>query len=981
MLYPLVFQPIFKERPWGGRELAALYQKPLPPDVRIGESWEISDRPGDASVIANGPLAGKDLRWLMEHHAADLLGAAPPVNGRFPLLVKLLDAREVLSVQVHPPARVAERLGGEPKTELWYVAQAQPGARLFAGLRRGATRSQMIRKAGEGTLEDCLHSIPVQAGSAVFVPSGRLHALGAGVVIFEIQQNSDTTYRVFDWNRTDERGQPRELHFDKALECIDFDDIEPGLVESRVEQRGTARLRSLAENPLFEVAEVQAPAGFSDEISPADYPRIVAVVGGKVTLNDPASGVDTVLTPGTVALLPACLGAVSLTVNEETTFLFAAAGYERVADARPLTEAEEAAAPAPAWKYYARHRRRTPSERLPGQLPSSHQVKKELARKFRYMPFLKLLVLSFWFRLVVLGFVGLVVFFSLFLPKIWRTTPRDFAPEVKISGLDKVQSLMLQRTARRAQAARQYDRALYAWGSAIANDMADLRAVRGFLGCIAEQEPPPRQRITAAAQYSFWLLRLGGTNVADLELTTRVFEGYQLHDLVTQVLEPFKETLTADLAPRYAKALFFSGKFDEFGRRWPLLSAEARSRPDLALIHDAYELGWRQPANAAEIRRRLEQLGQGVGPLHDMANRLLLQVANHLSDPDGYSRVLGQLQRDQADTGVDHATYWRLLRSVGRLEEARFLAELYTIPPRSARELVVLAGTHDLLGLSAKALGLFQQHAVEFGYAAEVWLAYAEIVNREGNWDELNAVTVRMRENLRLREEQEGFIDYLEGWSFLKRGVTNQAEALFIRASTKSFGYDWQAIAAALNMAKAGFPNEAREVLAKVTPSESLRNAYWEASFETAWALKDEGLMLVTVEAAFAANPQQAVWAGRRTATLLVTRQQPEEAIRLSMLLRAQFPDSLGVQINHAFALIYNRRLEEAGELLASLADRPMSPDEAHSYALARFELLLLRDRPDLARVVLRQVDRSRLFPTQARWLQEQMKKIEPVKG
>jgi hypothetical protein len=608
-------------------------------------------------------------------------------------------------------------------------------------------------------------------------------------------------------------------------------------------------------------------------------------------------------------------------------------------------------------------------------------VKKELARKFRYMPFLKLLLLNLWFRVVVLGFIVLAGSIGLVLPKVWRTTPRDFTPEVKISALDKAQCLMLQRSARRAQAAGQFDRALYAWGTAIANDLADLRAVRGFLGCIAAQEPPPRKQITAAAQYSSWLLRLGRTNTADLALTTRVFEAYDLHDLVAQVLQPFKDNLTGDLAPRYAKALFFTGKFEEFGQRWPTLGAEARARPDLALVHDAYELGWRQPADAAEIRQRLEQTGQGVGPLHDLANRLLLQVANHLSDPDGYARVLGQLQRDQADSGTDHAGYWRLLRSLGRVEEARFLAELYTNPPRSARELVTLASSYDQLGLAGKALGLFQQHAAEFGYAPEVWLAYAEIVNREGNWDELNAVTVRMRQNTRLLEEQEGFIDYLEGWSFLKRGVTNQAEALFIRAATKPFGYDWQAIAAALNMTKAGFPNEAREVLAKVTPSEALQSAYWDARFETAWALKDEGLMLVTVEAAFAAHPQQAVWAGRRTATLLVTRQQPEEAIRLSMLLRAQFPDSLGVQINHAFALIYNRRLEEAGELLAKLADRPMNAEESHSYALARFELLLLRNRPDLARVVLPGVDRSRLFPTQARWLQDQLKRLAAASG
>src|SRR5579871_5882765 len=139
-LYPFTFHPIFKERVWGGRSLERLYQKALPPEIPVGESWEISDRPGDASVIANGPLAGKDLRWLMENHAAELLGAGHAATERLPLLVKILDAQEKLSLQVHPPADKAVEMGGEPKTEMWYIAEAEPAAELYVGLKRGVTR-------------------------------------------------------------------------------------------------------------------------------------------------------------------------------------------------------------------------------------------------------------------------------------------------------------------------------------------------------------------------------------------------------------------------------------------------------------------------------------------------------------------------------------------------------------------------------------------------------------------------------------------------------------------------------------------------------------------------------------------------------------------------------------------------------------------------------------------------------------------------
>ena len=155
MLYPLLFHPILKERIWGGRKLEQLYGKLLPPNIPVGESWEISDRPGDASVIANGPLAGKDLRWLMENCAEELLGKVKAANGYFPLLLKILDAQEKLSLQVHPPASLAKKMGGEPKTEMWYVADATADADLFVGLKRGVTRAEFEKKTADGTVAEC----------------------------------------------------------------------------------------------------------------------------------------------------------------------------------------------------------------------------------------------------------------------------------------------------------------------------------------------------------------------------------------------------------------------------------------------------------------------------------------------------------------------------------------------------------------------------------------------------------------------------------------------------------------------------------------------------------------------------------------------------------------------------------------------------------------------------------------------------------
>ena len=183
-LYPFIFQPIFKERVWGGRNLEGLYAKKLPPSVPIGESWEISDRPDDISVVANGPLAGKNLHWLVEQHAAELLGSGREKATQFPLLIKILDAQEKLSLQVHPPAANAAQLGGEPKTEMWYIADASPTADLFVGLKNGVTRTEFESKVRDGTVAECFHHVPVKAGDVMFLPSGRVHAIGAGNVIF-----------------------------------------------------------------------------------------------------------------------------------------------------------------------------------------------------------------------------------------------------------------------------------------------------------------------------------------------------------------------------------------------------------------------------------------------------------------------------------------------------------------------------------------------------------------------------------------------------------------------------------------------------------------------------------------------------------------------------------------------------------------------------------------------------------------------------
>jgi len=221
--YPLKFRPIYKQRIWGGQRLREVFGKELPPGEKIGESWELADLPEDKSVIANGELAGRTLRSAIEQYPKEITGdenfALP-----FPLLIKILDAEDVLSVQVHPDPDTCQRMGkGEPKTECWYIIAAEPGAVIYKGLKKGVTKEKFAEAIEKGTVAETLVKVLVRAGECHFLPAGTAHAIGPGLLIAEIQTPSDTTYRVFDWNRLDDAGNARELHIAEALESINFD--------------------------------------------------------------------------------------------------------------------------------------------------------------------------------------------------------------------------------------------------------------------------------------------------------------------------------------------------------------------------------------------------------------------------------------------------------------------------------------------------------------------------------------------------------------------------------------------------------------------------------------------------------------------------------------------------------------------------------------------------------------------------------------
>jgi mannose-6-phosphate isomerase len=306
-LYPLLLEPIFKYRIWGGRKLERMLGKKLPADESIGESWEVSCRDNDNNLIRNGRLAGRTLADVFNTDGKALVGPSPAGRMRFPLLNKFIDANDLLSVQVHPDERVASEVGGaEAKTEAWHIIHADPGATLVKGLKPGVTKKAFESAIHSDTVSEVLNSFPVSAGDMIFVPAGCVHAMGKGLVICEIQQNSDTTYRVYDWGRVDADGKPRQLHIEQALHSINFEDRSPDKVQPIEVTEGKNRRAYLLACRHFAVQLLTLEEQAEESTGAKRFESLMIVNGDAVIRTK--QGDETPVSTGDSALIAACLG-------------------------------------------------------------------------------------------------------------------------------------------------------------------------------------------------------------------------------------------------------------------------------------------------------------------------------------------------------------------------------------------------------------------------------------------------------------------------------------------------------------------------------------------------------------------------------------------------------------------------------------------------------------------------------------------------
>lgn len=317
-IYPLKFEPIYQYRIWGGRKLDHLLSKPLPPDDPIGEAWILSDRKDHASNVTEGALKGTTLTKLMEDFRYELMGKNGNDFDRFPLLLKFLDCKELLSVQVHPSDDQKEYIpkGDTGKTEAWVVLETGDDSIIYAGLKEGTNKENLLESIKNKSVSEKLHSFVPKKGDGVFIHSGTVHTLG-GTLVFEVQENSDTTYRLYDWNRKDPKtGKPRELQVDKAIACIDFDKVDIGPV-TPVKSEEIKNAEKLFDNEHFKLWSIDSKdeltVGFKDE------PVILVCTEGKGTMkyNDKEYSIA----KGEVMILPAIIGQLKLQPEKEIKIL------------------------------------------------------------------------------------------------------------------------------------------------------------------------------------------------------------------------------------------------------------------------------------------------------------------------------------------------------------------------------------------------------------------------------------------------------------------------------------------------------------------------------------------------------------------------------------------------------------------------------------------------------------------------------------
>ena len=588
-----------------------------------------------------------------------------------------------------------------------------------------------------------------------------------------------------------------------------------------------------------------------------------------------------------------------------------------------------------------------------------------LRARFERYPLLQLLLCEFWFRVVFVALILGGLALALCLPKIWQTSPSGFLPIIKISVVDMVQAWSLKRTALKAEADNNNELALFSWQGAVGNNTANPVNIRHLMRYLVKTDDHLTHAGMAISQTT-WLMRLTSTNKVDLELAAVVFNKYRMPTLSLMLLEPRANELTDAMNRSYLEALFDSGQVENFAKRWEKSSQEIKQNPELKLYYAAYLAGWQSGSLASQGRLSLaEAMANPV--LENLALRLTLNIHAKFGDLSGYQAILARLQKNKADMVLEHIAQWKLLVANGRKAEAVSLAKNFTNAPLTAIEAQELSIAYSNLDQPEKARQTLNDSMDQFIYAPALWESMAEMMVRGRQWLELQALALRMRDERAVRDVLSGYSHYLEGRAQLGQNRPNEAMDNFKIAVASKYDNLQLALQVADNLIKLGYAGLLKDFLPKLEPKLDKEPVYWQIVFNASFELKDDKLLLRAATRSFEMNPQNAMVMNNYAAALLVLRQKPDEAVKITKRLLTDFPGATPVLINHCFALLLNQRTQEAETAMKTIRQAMLKPQEVNDYHLAWFEIYVQNKQWESARKSAKNIDTKGFFPDSAR--------------
>lgn len=602
--------------------------------------------------------------------------------------------------------------------------------------------------------------------------------------------------------------------------------------------------------------------------------------------------------------------------------------------------------------------------------------KRYLRRRFSGRPFFYLLICDGWFRLAFVGFLGLVISLSLLLPRLWRTSPLGFRPVIKVSGLGLLQARSLKRSALKAMAEGRNDDAHYAWMAAMAYNPADANSVRGILQNYLQNDRTKKLQ-KSALQQSFWLLALTGTNSVDLELVSQVLEKFGQPELVINLIEPKKETLTPRLEESYLKALFEAGRSREFDERWRRLPSKISATNDLHFYRAAVVACTDRSKAGDDAIKTLESAFENF-PNRVLVCRLLMKVYAARLELARHSELLEHLKSWHADSLKDHLGHWRLLYICGQKNEAIRLAENVSIRSATIGEILTFADFYEEWALHDQTLRLLKDSLAIFSDSVELWVACSKALLETRDWDELRRIAVRMRLQDGIHNELTAYSYYLEGRAELGLQRHFSAEMAFRKIRDWEFSHAKLALKTASDLMQLGYAELAREILLKLEKPLANNAEFWATLFQAAEKLKQPELMLQASRRAFQLNPRDPIQINNYAASLLILRDDPAEAIHVTFLAKSQSPGLNLALINHGAALMLNGRLEEAESEFRSIDPLALNHAQRTLFYLDLFELRFRQQQFDKVWLVSDLIDLRNLYAPQKTWFEEVCRELPP---